>query len=74
VEEFTGEQATSYQTAVAGAGKLRSKGIARGALLVQHAARGAQEQIATAERHRDEWRNRVRAATRQAAGIFGPKA
>jgi hypothetical protein len=73
VEKPTAERATLYETAVAEVGKLQSKGMAQGALLVQNMARGAQEQIAAAQRRGGEWRNLVRAATRRAAGMLGPK-
>jgi hypothetical protein len=72
-EKPTAQKANLYETAIAEVGKLQSKGIAQGALLVQHMARGAQEQIAAAQRRGGEWRNLVRAATRRATGILGPK-
>jgi hypothetical protein len=66
--------ASAVEKPTAGQATLQSKGIAQGALLVQNMARGAQAQIAEAQRRGGEWRNLVRAATRKAAGIPGPKA
>lgn len=74
VEKAIAEQSARYETAVTELGKLQSKGIAQANAIVESVSRAAHEQIAFAEQFGAEWRKLVLAATRNAAGIFAPKA
>ena len=74
VEKAVAEQTARYETAVAELGKQQSKGIAQANAFIESVTRAAHEQIAFAEQLGGEWRKLVLAATRNAAGIFAPKA
>ena len=74
LDKILAEQAARFETAVAEAAKLQSKGVAQLTELVEKTTKVAHEQIAFAEQLGGEWRKLVLAASRSATELFAPKA